>query len=76
MEELLTVEQAASMLGMHPASVRRAILAGRLRGQHLSPRVLVLTRAEVERYRDTEPKRGWPKGRPRQPRPAATDTDA
>lgn len=66
MDELLTVEQAAKELQMHPGAVRRAILAGRVKATRIGARLLVLTRAEVERYRAEPRQRGWPKGRPRQ----------
>jgi excisionase family DNA binding protein len=64
MEGVLTVEQAGEELGMHPASVRKAILAGRIHARRFGQRLLLITRAEVERYRVER----RPPGRPRQPR--------
>ena len=58
MEEMLTVQQAAQELRMHDAAVRKAIIAGRINAQHYGPRVILITRAEVERYKVERPPRG------------------
>ena len=63
MDELLTVEQAAESLGMHPGAVRKAILAGRIAATRMGARLLVLTRAEVERYRAERNPRGRPRSK-------------
>ena len=72
-DDVLSVIQAAQELGMHPASVRRAITEGRLRAEKLGPRTMVIRRRELERYKATPRHAG---GRPRQsappPNPRAT----
>ena len=60
-EDLLTVAQAAAILGMRARSVRTAIAAGRLRATRLGPRAIVLRRQDVEAYRATP---RHPGGRP------------
>ena len=67
MNDLLTVAEAAALLSMDEGSVRRALIAGRLRGKKFS-RVWQVTRREVELYRAT-PKRSQG-GRPRKTPPA------
>lgn len=62
MDEWLTVAEAAGELGMHPGAVRKAIGAGRLAVRRHSPRVVLLARAEVERYKRERPAPGRPKG--------------
>lgn len=62
MPELLTVEQAAERLGMHPASVRKAIAQGRLKvAERVGKRLILIAEAEVERYASTPRDKG---GRP------------
>lgn len=64
----MTVEEAAQELGMRPGAVRNAIIAGRIKAHKFSPRVLLISRAEVERYKANRPKPG---PRPRKERPDA-----
>lgn len=67
MQDMLTVKQAASELGMQEASVRKAILAGRLVAQRVGERLLVIHRQDVERYKSEYPRTP---GRPRKTPPA------
>jgi len=59
--EMLTVEEAAQLIGIQPGSVRTAIADGRLPAIRFGKRVLMINRADAERYRDTPKDRG---GRP------------
>lgn len=63
--DLLTVEEAARELGMVAGAVRRAIHEGRITPRRFSPRVMLIPRAEVERYK----RERRPAGRPRKPPP-------
>lgn len=61
--DLLTVEEAASIIGIDPSSVRRTVAEGRLTYAHVSsPRRKYLDRSAVIAYRDAPKPRG---GRPR-----------
>ncbi len=62
-DDELTVDEAATALGMHPGAVRKVILAGRLAARRIGQRLLLIPRAEVERYRTER----LPPGRPRVP---------
>lgn len=58
----ITIEQAAERLGMHPASVRKAIQLGRLTvAERVGKRLILLDAAEVEWYCTTPRDKG---GRP------------
>ncbi len=65
-DEVLSVVQAARELDMHPASVRRAIVEGRLRAEKLGPRTMVIRQRELDRYK-AMPRH--PGGRPRRTAP-------
>jgi len=55
-DELLTVEQVAAELQMHPDTIRRYIREKKLRAVRLSARDLRVRRSELERFlkeRDT-----------------------
>lgn len=56
-----SITEAANALGMRPASVRRAILQGRLRAQRIGY-YYAIDAAEIDRYRATP---RHPGGRPR-----------
>ena len=66
-DEVLSVLQAARELEMHPPSVRRAIVEGRLRAETLGLRTMVIRRRELERYKATP---RHPGGRPRRVAPS------
>jgi excisionase family DNA binding protein len=65
--ELLTIPQAAALLGMHRAAAFRAVQAGRLPAVRVGG-VWVLRRADVEAYRAAPKHAG---GRPKQERGGA-----
>lgn len=50
MDELITVRQAATLLGRHPDYLSLAIRRGILRGRHVG-RDWVLTREAIDEYR-------------------------
>ena len=49
-DELLTVEQVASELQLHPDTVRRYIRENKLRAVRLSARDLRVRRSELDRF--------------------------
>lgn len=65
--DLLTLPQAATALGMDRSAVFRVVKAGKLPAVRIG-RDWLVTRADVEAYR-VAPKHAG--GRPRRPRPAA-----
>ena len=58
--DLMTVTEAAALLGMRAGSVRAAIRRGRLPAVRLGNRLLVVDRDDVEAYRHTS-RRGVPR---------------
>jgi excisionase family DNA binding protein len=48
---MLTVAEAAQALGVTPSTLRTAIQKGRLHAVPLTPRLNMVPRSEVERYR-------------------------
>jgi excisionase family DNA binding protein len=52
-EKLLTVPEAATLLGVSPSSVRRWTDEGRIRALRLPGGARRYERAELERFRDT-----------------------
>lgn len=64
--DLLTVEATAKELGMTAGAVRKAIQQGRLSPLRFSVRVMLIPRAEVERYKQERRPRGRPRATPRQ----------
>ena len=63
--ELITVQEAATLLETHPQAVFNALREGRLQGKKVLGRI-VLRRSEVEAYRmRTRPDGVKPRGRPR-----------
>jgi len=63
--DYLTIAEAAALLNLTPAGVRKAIQMQRITPTRFSQRVVLVARAEVERYRNERRPRGWPAGRPR-----------
>ena len=62
MEEYYTVTQAAVELGIPRETVRKRLQRGLMQGEHLTARLWVIPRAEVDRWRDTgRLKRGRPR---------------
>lgn len=51
MEDMIPLSEAAEMLGLKMASLRSQIRFGALKADKLGP-IWVVTRAEVERYRE------------------------
>lgn len=49
--DLFTVAEAAEMLGVTPAALRRAIMNGTLTPVRIDKRTNAITREEIERYR-------------------------
>jgi excisionase family DNA binding protein len=63
--DLITVQEAAVLLGSHPQAVFNALREGRLSGKKVLGRI-VLKRSEVEAYRlRTRPDGVKPRGRPK-----------
>ncbi len=48
MPELMTVNEAAEMLSVHPSHVRRMARAGDLESRRTTPRKTMITRASIE----------------------------
>lgn len=66
-ETFMTVAEAAQALQVHPTLVSRWIRDGRLPATRVHARLYLLQRADVEQFRESRPRRGWPKGKPRTP---------
>jgi excisionase family DNA binding protein len=64
--DYVTIAEAGRLLNLAPASVRKAIQQGRITPLRLSKRIVLIARAEVERYQRERRPRGWPAGKPRQ----------
>jgi len=63
--DLITVQEAATLLNTHPQAVFNALREGRLRGEKVLGRI-VLKRSEVEAYlQRTRPDGVKPRGRPK-----------
>jgi excisionase family DNA binding protein len=62
---MMTLPQAAAILGLAPSTLRHAIRRGQLEAEKVGYRWTVSV-AAVDRYRqDHRGRRGYPKGRPR-----------
>ena len=60
--EYYTVREAAERLGVAPGSVHAAIRRGTLIGEKKGPRLMVIDRAELDRYqREHHGGQGWEK---------------
>lgn len=65
----MTVEQAAAEIGCDASQVRRLFGAGRLTGERVGRRLILLDAASVQGYKATVPTHGgWRRGRPRKSR--------
>lgn len=62
MRQVLTVEQVATLLQIHPESVRKLARAGRLRGSKLGTSGWRFTEDQIQAYLETQ----IPKGEPTQ----------
>lgn len=60
--ELLTLAQAAAVLGLSPSTLRTQVQRGRLAAQ-LAGKTYLVQRSEVERYQREQAGRPGPKGR-------------
>jgi excisionase family DNA binding protein len=75
-QELLTIAEAAKDLGLSVATIRVLLHKGRLRRVHpseLSPHVVVIPRADIEKYRRDhlgKPPGPKPRGGRREKKPA------
>ena len=49
---MVTVTEAASMLGMTPAGIARRLQRGAMRGVKVNPRLWLIPTEEVERWRE------------------------
>ena len=58
----MTVTEAARELGIHPTTLQRRLDSGVMRGERVHPRLWLIPRDEVDRWRD---KGRLPAGRPR-----------
>lgn len=69
MAKLLTLANAAALLGVTPDTLRQQAQAGRLRAEKLGS-IWTVTEEEVERYRRDHKGQVGPKPRPSPDRPA------
>lgn len=60
----LTVAQVSALKGISENGVRIAIRAGRLPAEKVGGLVYLIRASDAEAW---QPKRGWPKGKPRKP---------
>jgi excisionase family DNA binding protein len=60
-EGFLRVAEAASELGVSARRVRQLIMAGALQAQRLSPRLYLVERTSVERYKGLRRSAGRPR---------------
>ena len=65
----MTTTEAASYLGCDPSTIRHLVGRGVLTPAKRYPRLMLFRRADIEAY-GARPQRGYPRGRPRAPRPA------
>jgi excisionase family DNA binding protein len=49
-DELLTIEQVASELQLHPDTIRRYIREGKLKGVRISSTVVRVKRSELDKF--------------------------
>lgn len=71
---LLTIPQAAREIGMTRAVLWRHVQKGRIPVTEAGPYRLI-DAADLAAFVATERKPGWPKGKPRAPRPAPADDE-
>lgn len=82
MPELLTVAQAAEIMGITTRSVHNRIHSGQIQALTPSPRITLIPRAEAEKFRGAGPLKSGPKpgngrgGRPRKALPATKPEEA
>src|SRR2546423_14748587 len=69
-QDLISVAQAATELGLTPSAVRNAIAYGSLRAKRIDGRTNMIQRGELERYRDENRGR---RGKRMQPADALTE---
>ena len=69
MDEVMTVAEAAAMLGITPGAVRFRIARGDMKAQRVGARLLLIPVSEVERLRNAGKFKPGPKPRPRQTEP-------
>ena len=72
----MSTADAAALLGCTRQHLAALIRAGRLPAQRLSPRVLLVRRADVEAYAQRQFPRGWKRGRKRKATPTAAIASA
>jgi excisionase family DNA binding protein len=69
--EYLTVTQAAAEFGMSPRGVRFRIERGEMAAERINPRLMLIPRAEVERWKELGRQKPGPK---REARPNASQS--
>ncbi len=67
MDGLMSVEEAARVLGIKPAMLRRYVQQGRLPAHRVGKRTFALRHEDVQAFAAVKPTVGWPKGKPRKP---------
>ncbi len=67
-DDAITLAQAAELLGIDVSRLRRLAARGVLRARKIG-RDWVTTRRDVDEFAAIERPPGWPRGRPRPPRP-------
>jgi len=60
---LITVAEAAALLGVTPRRVRKFIEEGRLQGEPVNPRLWLVYRSSVERFARAPRRGGRPKAK-------------
>jgi excisionase family DNA binding protein len=63
---MLTVAEAAAELGVSVRAVQNRIRAGEMDAEKVTPRLYLISRSEVERWKPVGKRKG---GRPRTPKP-------
>jgi len=59
--DMLTVSEAADLVGVWPQHIRRKLASGELAGIKVGPRAWLIPRDEVERFAKMESRRGRPR---------------
>jgi len=68
MDNLITIEEAATLIGVSSTQVRRLVNAGILPVRRYGDRIRLIDEEAAKRYAASPRRAGWPKGKPRPPR--------
>ena len=50
LDDAISTDEAATLIGITPRWVRELVKQDKLKGKHISPRILVVSRKSVEEY--------------------------